>query len=1068
MRHRLVPAALAKTFIRYRKGLLWFGGVAGFMMLLIVALPFVVARVAESWLRDNGAVNARIDNVDINLFTGVVRVMGLEAGGDPTSRLSLGMAEIDVRWWPLMSQRAHVQRLRLADLQMDVGLLDNGGWRIGAIQINPAADTVVDPVSQASGPLAWGLGSEAVELVNIQLTYRDELIDTRVDVNEIRLGTQFSWEPSRSTEFIVDMAVNGAPLVLRSDVAPWADQRRIAGDINLQQLDLADYGRALQTFTGIDGTRGTVTMQISMDASLGSGGELLLKLGGPLRLDGVSFAIGDMTLSNQTLGWAGDIALRLPAAADTPLVTVTGEIDLAGSRLEQGALVLDNDSINWQGQVELYTSETDESRLVVDGALALAATSFTQEDLSLDNQSITWQGQLELASAGTGQTSLRLDGELGIAGTNLSQPALGVTNESMTWIGEITGTAPGDGGPTRLALDGALRLAGNGIGLPGLELEVALGELGWNGHLGIDIPDDGSPPGLATQSAVTARELALTHSDLPFGLMTLASLSLEGINLASLEQVSLSRFALEGLALLAAEPQRTSSDSVPAVLALQQLAATGLEFAAADGVTIGSLALDQPRLAVVRNDEGGFDRITRTLAAFDMDAQGYAEAQSQIADTPVGDGDLALVENPATDTVLPGDKTDMGAEEPAPGDSLNVMIGSLRLTGDEFLSFQDLSVTPPVSFNLTTMDLSISGIDTSGDQPMDLSFATGNGDLSLMVNGNVNPFAQSLRVGLDVTVSGLDLPRFSPYVPGYNIDRGRLGTQTTVAIDGDALDVRNELVVERLTLSGKAAEGNDFLAQGMAMPLDVALDLLRDGDDRIALSIPVTGSLSDPQFGTQDIVRVAMQRALQNAAMSYVRNALQPLGTILLVGNLAAQASRPRFDPIEMTPGEAGLSDTGREYLTKIGELLTERPALQLTMCGVATSADRQAMMDAAVQARLAAQGEAAQPALQTAQGAGASGNPVTESAARAADLLGLLTGATAAEPPALADPAAPEELPLPQVSDQALLELAAQRTRAVTGYLIDDNGIARDRLFNCREIIETSSEDGPRVDITL
>jgi len=139
-----------------------------------------------------------------------------------------------------------------------------------------------------------------------------------------------------------------------------------------------------------------------------------------------------------------------------------------------------------------------------------------------------------------------------------------------------------------------------------------------------------------------------------------------------------------------------------------------------------------------------------------------------------------------------------------------------------------------------------------------------------------------------VTLNALELPRFSSYIPGYNIDRGRLSTESAVSLNGEMLDIQNRVVLEQLRLAGKAAEGNAILAEGMSMPLDVALDLLRDGDDRISLSLPVTGSLSDPKFDSADIIRTVMQNALQNAAMSYVTNALQPLGTLLLIGDLAS------------------------------------------------------------------------------------------------------------------------------------------------------------------------------------
>ena len=45
-----------------------------------------------------------------------------------------------------------------------------------------------------------------------------------------------------------------------------------------------------------------------------------------------------------------------------------------------------------------------------------------------------------------------------------------------------------------------------------------------------------------------------------------------------------------------------------------------------------------------------------------------------------------------------------------------------------------------------------------------------------------------------------------------------------------------------------------------------------------------------------------------------------------------------------MRPAESSLNTENREYLLKIGDLLTERPGLQLSMCGVATTADREAL----------------------------------------------------------------------------------------------------------------------------
>ncbi|MEL0084106.1 MAG: hypothetical protein VW985_13850, partial [Gammaproteobacteria bacterium] len=156
---------------------------------------------------------------------------------------------------------------------------------------------------------------------------------------------------------------------------------------------------------------------------------------------------------------------------------------------------------------------------------------------------------------------------------------------------------------------------------------------------------------------------------------------------------------------------------------------------------------------------------------------------------------------------------------------------------------------------------------------------------------------------------------------------------------------------------------------------------------------------------------------------------LQPFGAMMMVGKLAAKSARPGFQPISMTPGKSALPPTGEQYLEKIGDLLTDRPGLSLTLCGVVDETDRQAMAQTVT-------------------------IPSSEKTDQAAPPT---TTENAAAPP-----------PAPAISDAQLLELAASRTRIVTRYLTEKQGIAADRLFTCREHIDASQDASPRVDITL
>ena len=524
------------------------------------------------------------------------------------------------------------------------------------------------------------------------------------------------------------------------------------------------------------------------------------------------------------------------------------------------------------------------------------------------------------------------------------------------------------------------------------------------------------------QAALAGTDFTLHHARLPFLVAGLEAFDLTSLRLDGADQFTIQQAQLQGLRVLDHQDGHPDSgaQSVADVLTLAQLEMTDFGFDAQRGLTIQNITLRSPVVVLVRNEQGNFEDIDATIAAFTS-------------------GDAASDPSAATGSVET-DPAVVPVEPLEPSTPLKILIATLNIQGDDLLRFEDRAATPTTHFKLTQTDIEIKNIDNTGDQKMAVKLVTGDGNMNLTTDGTINVFADNQTAELTIKLAALDLPQISAYVPGYNIERGRLNADSNVVINGDTLEVRNALLIERLKLSGKAAEGNEPLAQGMAMPIDVALDLLRDGDDRIKLQLPVTGSLDDPKFGLGDVVRQATQKALQNAAMSYVKNALQPLGTLLLVRDLAARAARPRFEPVEMAPGDASLSANGRDYLRKLGSLLTDRPGLRLTICGVATAADRSALAEIAI--------------------ADMAQKIVPESSDSAPDRSAATSAATS--------DTTKIEMELAQVSDAQLLDLAALRTSAVIDFLVSDQGLAKERLFTCRETIEPSGEEPPRTEISL
>ncbi len=854
---------------------------------ILVLLPIAAAWYGEDWLRNNGAENAVIEDIDLNLFTGVARVTGLQAGGADDARLHVGSLEVQVRWWPLVSKRAHVEALRLNDTQVDVRAGDDGTWHIGALAINPiGADSKpaqVEAVAEDSPP--WGFGSDVVHLTNVTLTYRDQLLDSAVDIHQITLGSHYTWEAGRNTELEVDMVVDGSPLRLSSDIQPWAEDRSITGSLKLDTLNLKDYGTLLMDLADLDNPRGTFSFDFELQASYMADGILELIISGPFEVDKVGFEVDGMRIENDVLRWDGEVRIDLPAPA----------------------------------------------------------------------------------------------------------------------------------GGSLLAVDGSLELQGAQVDLPDPAVSAAIGNFQWQGNVRLAPPADASKPyRIHTSSDVSAVGIASRHRGLDMLLAGVERLRLSRLNVNGIDQIAVDNIELDDLRLLDGPATNQEAD----VFRLQQASIEQLSYSGTEGVRAVKVGLQAPVATVTRNADGTFAGIEQVLAAF-----------TTLPTTEPSDDTASASDN---------DETNLATEQNA---AVPFLINRLEVRGEQWFSFNDLAADPPVRFDLSTLSLDLDNIDSRGAAPANLQFETGVDTLLISAAGTVDAFAEAMGVDLTIDVANLDLPTLSPYVPGYNIERGRFSTNSTLNISGDALEMNNALLVERLKLAAKSAEDSELMAEGLAMPLDVALDLLRDRNDRIMLDLPVSGSLSDPQFDTGDIMRIAMQNALQSAAMTYVKSALQPLGTILLVSNLARKSARPRFAPVAMNPGEAMLPTDGRGYLDKIGSLLNERPGLQLTMCGVAAPADRQALLTVKLEAQQAEQAELAQ--MQNTASAAIDDFPATGNE---------LTTTT----------------PPPAVSEAELVALAQARTTEALNYLTESVGIERSRLFACRANFVDGEDALPEIEISL
>jgi hypothetical protein len=373
------------------------------------------------------------------------------------------------------------------------------------------------------------------------------------------------------------------------------------------------------------------------------------------------------------------------------------------------------------------------------------------------------------------------------------------------------------------------------------------------------------------------------------------------------------------------------------------------------------------------------------------------------------------------DETLQQAPTEAIAEAPAP----LWLIDTLTVDGQ--LLFSDASVEPSVALRLQDIDLKVSQMGPGQESAFNLQANHQEdhqtGGLTLQGKGFL--LDDPLNAEMVLALSDFEVHQLSAYL-GNGVRSGRMALDANINIKQRQIKATNRIRINGL----KVDAGQSRKAQSAGLPLSMALDLLKDGDGHIDLTVPIESNLLGLGIDTSDIINTALLNAARKAAFTYVQQALQPWGALMLLKNVAEVASRPRFVPVEFPPGSSDLDSEPQRYVTQIATLLKRRPALTVTLCGVATQTDRQSLTVGPSIAELT------EESLQT--------TPVAEAAEYTSEDV-------------VQDEAVPEPVSL---------VLAIDRGVRVTNQLVE-LGISVERLFACRPSY-VADDSSPRVEISL
>ncbi len=352
-----------------------------------------------------------------------------------------------------------------------------------------------------------------------------------------------------------------------------------------------------------------------------------------------------------------------------------------------------------------------------------------------------------------------------------------------------------------------------------------------------------------------------------------------------------------------------------------------------NGVTVENIQLHAGDIQLRRDTEGTVQPLQPFLVAAERFSSSATPAEAK------------STAKPKSSESSQAESSSRAESESSP---VPVTIKKLVVDSGVKVSFEDHAVNPVFKETLNVQNVVIDQLQWHDAQAMSsLSLqAHLNHGSSVNLEGEIN------LKQLQVEVKGelqryqlLSLSGYSKMITGYALSGGELGLTSQVKIAQKQLNIQNNLLFDSIAIRAQHQAQMSRFAHDLAMPLDNALDLLRDGDDQISLSVPITGDLSNPDINIQNIINKALGGAVKKASMALLSSFLQPYSTIWSVASYAGeQVTRIRFEPVGFEPGSVDMTNRATDYTNKLGQLFKDKESLEVKLCGQTSLADVLAM----------------------------------------------------------------------------------------------------------------------------
>jgi hypothetical protein len=930
----------------------------------VALLPTVATWQVETQLEALGARSVKVEGLSINPATGHISVERFASVGPDGEDIAVGAATLKISLSALARRQITIQKLSVADADIDLRLNKQGQWSVGGFSI-----AIADDKAQTEPKKSWQLKANNISVDNSRMTLSiGETLQVAM-VEALRVDNLSTLRPDAPAVIDLTARAAGGRIKINGNAFPFAEFPNLSASVEFAGIDLKTLKSLIATGR-IKDISGIAALKGDLKAGMTKTGGATVRYAGAASLSATRTDTTLFKTQSRALSWTGDASIGFAnpsSAVDSPpdirlngvasasaflfenkttgmaLVAETAKFDLSKSGVSLKTPPQKNAATKVTGRLNARLSEARFEQ--PDSGLRIAPRQLTIDgtvDLTLPPRTAAFSARLSgslstkaldgmLTSAGidkltatalqltydkadvsisaAGGISAKTSASMNISGLNLIAPAFGISAvaQKIGSAGQEIAFERADTGEIDLSLDGPFTAEDVAVDSEDKRWRAAQKKLTWDGKIGLKGAAKGSDtPGRLSLSgdASMAGMTAMLNGN---GLQEAYSIKLDnvGIKQFSLEgdNAGLATVSLSGMAA-----SGTSENSPLPQIGLKTLLVSGITSDKSTGVKIKSL-----RASGLRG------RLTKSR-----------------------DGAIAF---PKTDAENPSPTTNQTDKPSSSATPPTLRIDEATLT-DGSLEFVDQATDPAFSIATSRLQGSLKNFDTAKPgSNADIRLLVGLGKFGrLETSGTLKPRFDKITADLGVGFKNVELFKFNSYISPaikHSVRQGRADGNVDLTLRSDVIKASTSIVVSRLKVKPLAAKSNASgkgKAEGSGPPMETAINLLQNDKGVMKLSIPISGSLDDPKFDLSDAIGQAVAGAMQKTILTAVKIAF-PLGTVFAIVD-AVGNPKIEIKPLAFAPGTSALTPALKSRTAEIAAYLKKKTDDTPSICGPATTAD--------------------------------------------------------------------------------------------------------------------------------